>query len=212
MTVPAAEQRRPRRSLWIIAALVALTLAMGGLLLRATFHSEQKAERQSQVASTAIGAAESLCQQVRALGGSCIVEPKSLPSPAAVPGPPGPPGRPGPPGPGVSGPPGPRGSPGAAATPAAGPPGPPGLPGLPGDMPSPVPGPPGQDGAPGKDGQDGAPGPPGAPGPLCGEGYRAEPLELGDPPRTYLLCALIPAATPSPEDTPHVDPRRRRLQ
>lgn len=193
--------RRWSGSLWVTVALVALTLAMGVLLLRNTFHSERKAEVQSQVANTAIGAAESLCQQVRALGGSCVVEPSSLPSPAAVPGPPGPPGRPGPPGP--IGPmpspvPGPRGSPGANATPLPGPPGPPGPPG---EMASPVPGPPGQDGAPGKDGKDGAPG---APGPLCPPGYLAEPVQINE--RLYLLCAALP---PSPEPTPEVSHFRR---
>jgi len=185
--------------LWVVAAFAGLTLATGAWIVRDTLASQHKAEKQSQVASSAIGAAESLCQQVRSqYGGQCIIDPSELPSPAQVPGPPGPPGKPGPPGP-RSTVPGPQGSPGSPAplpSPIPGPMGLPGIPGPPGEIPSPVPGPQGEPG------RDGAPGVPGSPGPLCPDLYRPETVTLDDG-RLALVCiAVEPSPTPVPVPGP----------
>ncbi len=83
-----------------------------------------RADTEGRRAETAITSAEQLCQQVRQLGGACVVDPSTLrgdPGPAGPQGPDGPPGLPGREGvdgwpgrPGPQGPAGPAGPQGPA--------------------------------------------------------------------------------------------------
>jgi type II secretory pathway pseudopilin PulG len=164
--------RRARRRVILLAvlALAAIVIAyLTGLnQYRAT---RTEANRADQAAS----AVEQLCQQVRQLGGTCVVDPHEFrgePGPEGPPGPPGIPGRDGADGrdglDGTDGPPGPAGE--------QGPPGPHG----------PM-GPPGQEGPQGPPGPAGDAGPA---GPTCPEGMHAEDLTVvtAEGPRTIRAC------------------------
>lgn len=127
----------------VAVALAALSLValgwMGSLLT-------DRADNEQQRADAAVSGAEQLCQQVRQLGGACVVDPSTLRGETGPEGPAGPPGIPGQTGqdgePGPAGPAGPVGSPGPAGK--EGPAGEPGPAGPTGPM-----GPPGPAGPPG---------------------------------------------------------------
>lgn len=128
--------RRSGRKRTILAAV--LGLMAGALLFWWLSSLSHRADTQARRADAAVSGAEQLCQQVRQLGGACVVDPSSLkgdPGPAGPEGPVGPPGIPGQDGDdgamgpvgltGPVGPLGPAGKDGAAGAPgAAGPPGP----------------------------------------------------------------------------------------
>jgi hypothetical protein len=167
--------RREKRRAVIALAAVALVAALIGFTANAL---TDRATRQQQRADTAVSGAEQLCQQVRQLGGTCVVDPSSLkgdrgdPGPAGPAGPPGPPGLPGLDGKdgrnGAAGSPGPTGPPGTQGKPgAAGPSGPAGAQG-----PS---GPPGPSGPAGPRGPQGEAGPAGA---QCPDGTHAETVTV----------------------------------
>ena len=193
---------RRGRSLAVVAALVALVLALGVYIAWDTVASKQRASRNRVVASKAIGAAEQLCAQVVALGGTCSVRPASLPQPVAAPGVvlPAPRGEPG-----EQGPPGEPGKPGAPGSPGpAGSPGPPGKDGISAAGDAGVPGEPGAAGPMGPPGPAGETGPAGPAGPACPEGWRIQPYELQG--QQVLLCTAeesAPGPSPSPEGAHH---------
>lgn len=149
MTTDVLRRRGRRRTIIMVLALVAAFVLFEWQLTR--LGDDLEASR-SQT-STAVASAEQLCEQVRSLGGTCVVDPAELrgePGPEGPPGPAGPPGIPG----------------------DTGEQGPPGLTGLPGAV-GPT-GPPGTDGVDGKDGATGPAGPAGAqgpPGPVCPDGW-----------------------------------------
>lgn len=198
-----------------LIALSVLVVILGAYIVWDAYRSRDRADRNANVADTAVTAAESLCRQVRALGGVCVVDPQKLPEPQS--GPAGRDGR------GVVsvevrgghlwvtytdgmsedagtlpiriGPAGPQGVAGIGSPGPSGPPGHNGEPGVPGAN-----GEPGKDG---KDGTDGKDGPPGPPGPMCPEGYHPSPFFVDG--REYLACARDeqpPPPTPTPTPTP----------
>lgn len=192
----------PHSPVVIILGLLTVVLVLGSYIVWDTLQSREKAENQGVVASNAITAAQSLCAQVTALGGVCVIDPDQLPKPSPVAGPAGPigpAGLPGSAGPtGRTGPQGPPGPEGAAGLP--GPPGPAGDPGQDG-----VNGADGTEGATGAQGEQGLPGPTGPagpPGPFCTEGFHRELAQLEG--HSYLLCAADeePAPSPSPTEVP----------
>jgi hypothetical protein len=106
--------RRSGRKRAVLAA--AAGLVAGAVLFWALSALSSRAETEERRADAAISGAEQLCQQVRQLGGACVVDPNSLkgdPGPAGPAGEIGPPGIPGPDGedgaPGGVGPTGPDG-------------------------------------------------------------------------------------------------------
>lgn len=155
-------------------AIVATVLIAGGLVWAGAQMGHARDQEQKR-ADTAVSGAEQLCQQVRQLGGTCVVDPDELrgeQGPEGPVGPPGPPGVPGLPGtagtdgqPGATGPPGGRGESGPAG--AAGKDGAAGLPG--------------PTGAQGPQGPEGPPGPQGEAGPAgaqCPDGTHAETVTV----------------------------------
>lgn len=115
-------------------AIVAIVLALACVGFSAQAFNK-KAESEGQRADQAVQSAVQLCEQVRRLGGACVVDPAELrgePGPAGVPGPPGADGvdgAAGDPGPaGLQGPTGPAGLTGPQG--AEGPQGPTGPPGM----------------------------------------------------------------------------------
>lgn len=207
-----AVRRRPRL---IVPALLAVCLALMGVLAWQSLANLHRADRNSDTAVTALDAAEGLCEQVKALGGVCAVNPSSLPRPEqGAPGPAGPAGERGPQGPpgpapaclyevrqcrGLPGSPGPVGPAGARGEAGSagergqhGDPGPAGAPGPAGD--------------PGPAGPPGDAGPQGPAGPACPDGYHPTPVHLraGD----YLLCASGAAPDPTPPSSTTAAPAR----
>lgn len=176
MTGPEIERTvelRHRRQWPVVGLLVALAVALAGYIAIDKLGAEERAATNANVAATNAAAADRLCEQVRALGRRCVVDPQKLPDPLA--GPRGEPGEAGPVGPpGPAGPSGPAGRPGS-----------PGLPGMPGPTGSPgtagqpgADGPAGDAGEPGPAGVEGDPGPAGpagAPGPTGATGPQGEP-------------------------------------
>lgn len=201
--------RRPHAPAAVIVALLgAAVLVLGAYIVWDTLRSQERVQDQEQVAASAIGAAQSLCAQVTALGGACVVNPADLPR-TSSPGPAGAAGLPGPAGgrgpAGEDGAPGPQGVPGADGAPGAaglpGPPGPPGEAGAAGAT-----GRDGEPGAPGPAGEQGPPGPTGPTGPagpFCPPGYHPEQAELNG--AGYLLCAADSAPSPAPAPSPSPD-------
>lgn len=122
--------RRDRFRTVILAVAVLILLAIIGFGTYSIIARGQQAQQNAVVASTNKEAADKLCDQVKALGRECAVNPTTLPTPASAPAPipgikgdkgdtgnsgqnsttPGPTGKPGPIGP--SGPAGPKGDPG----------------------------------------------------------------------------------------------------
>ncbi|MEU5945148.1 hypothetical protein ABZ793_06245 [Micromonospora sp. NPDC047465] len=170
--------RRGRRRAVIALVATALIFAAAGWVA-ASLGRQATAEQQR--ADSAVSGAEQLCQQVRQLGGTCVVDPSELRGERGEPGPAGPPGPPGLPGldgedgrdgsPGATGPAGARGEPGEA-----GPAGPAGANGPPGAAgPSGPPGPAGPAGPRGEQGPQGEAGPAGA---QCPDGTHAETVTV----------------------------------
>lgn len=133
-------ERRAKLRFWIVVVVTLVVLVLGGWLW--AFMTD-RAETEGQRADTAVHTAFQLCEQVKRLGGACVVDPDELrgePGETGPPGPVGPPGEdgrdgePGPAGPvgptGASGPAGPQGPAGEPG--AEGPAGPPGVAGEPG--------------------------------------------------------------------------------
>ncbi|MEO3925451.1 hypothetical protein ABGB07_16510 [Micromonosporaceae bacterium B7E4] len=194
--------RRIRRRFVIVVVATALIAATGGW---AWARLDRQAAVEQRRAATAVSGAEQLCQQVRQLGGECVVDPANLrgeQGPAGPEGPPGPPGLPGrdgrPGDPGPPGEPGPPGDPGPAGAP--GPSGPNGEPG--------ATGPDGPAGPAGPEGPAGPTGEPGPPGPTCPIGTTLLTLSVVTPegPRQIAACvvdptpqarARVPAASPA---------------
>jgi hypothetical protein len=121
-----------------VAVITLVTVAFGFWLFT---HVVDRAEAQNRRADQAVQSAVQLCDQVRQLGGACVVDPKELrgePGPGGPPGPQGPQGAQGPDGdPGPSGPAGPSGPVGVAGQPGeAGPAGAKGDPGAAGQPPA----------------------------------------------------------------------------
>lgn len=141
-------------------------------------HAEHRAETDTAMSKAALSAVNDLADQVRDLGGTPVVEPSELPTPA--PGAPGPQGIRGDTGPaGATGATGPRGLRGLMGLP--GPIGPAGPQGVKGDT-----GPAGPAGADGQNGHDGADGAPGATGPA---GYPDSfTIALGNGQGNVLTC------------------------
>lgn len=151
------ERRRWHRRTLVVLAIALFAGALGGwsaVWLASQLHHEQ------QRADRATVTADQLCEQVRAMGGRCVVDPSTLRGERGAPGEQGPPGPQGPPGyngfNGSTGLPGPAGSPGAAG--ATGPPGP--------------------GGAQGDRGDPGPVGPSGPPGPACPPGTHLEQVTV----------------------------------
>lgn len=146
--------RRGRRRLVIAIIVTAVAVACVGFSVQSwTMKAQQQEERADHAVQTAV----QLCEQVRALGGACVVDPAELrgePGPAGVPGPQGPQGADGDPGPA-----GPQGTPGAAG--AAG-----------------APGPAGPQGPTGPQGPQGPPGAVGPAGPACPAGTHVETVTV----------------------------------
>jgi hypothetical protein len=122
-------RKRVRRRAVIVLILTALLFALLGYTLA---QLNRYADDENRRANMATYTAEQLCEQVRAMGAICVIDPADLPQgERGEPGPPGPVGPSGSQGvqgePGPSGPPGPSGSSGPA-----GPPGPAGADGIPG--------------------------------------------------------------------------------
>ena len=173
------DRRQRQRVIVAIAATAAIATAAGWW----SAQLGRQATVEQRRADTALSGAEQLCQQVRQLGGRCIVDPADLGDrgPAGPVGSAGPPGIPGLPGKdgadGSPGPPGPRGEPGPT-------------------------GPTGAKGEPGRDGADGAPGPagpagpPGDPGPTCPDGTRLVVLTVLTPGGTETITACVLASAP----------------
>jgi hypothetical protein len=140
--------RRSNNVAVILAALSLVALGWMGSLLT------DRADNEQQRADAAVTGAEQLCQQVRQLGGACVVDPSTL---RGDPGPEGPAGPPGIPGQnGSDGEPGPTGSPGPA--------GPAGKDGVAGPV--------------GAQGPQGEQGPAGPPGPTCPDGTHPETVTV----------------------------------
>ena len=138
----------------LVGIITLVTVACGlWLLVKMVDRTESEGERADQAVQTAV----QLCEQVRALGGACVVDPKELrgdPGPAGMPGPQGPPGA--------------DGADGAAGLP--GPVGPPGVQGPDGAA-----GPTGPQGPAGPEGPAGEAGPA---GPTCPPGTHAETVTV----------------------------------
>lgn len=184
--------RKQRRRFRLGLAVMLLGMLVAGLI---GAWLASAANRAQQDAAENRSAAEALCEQVRADGGVCVVDPADLrgeEGPRGDVGPSGPPGRPGLDGrpgrdgrdgqdgeDGVQGGTGPDGLQGPAGEPGtAGDPGPAGVQGKPGPA-----GPAGPSGPPGPAGEDGAP------GPTCPEGTTLQERQvLGPPPETWFVC------------------------
>lgn len=183
-----------------------IAVVLLAFLVTQSLSNSRRADRNSAVAVDAIDAANRNCQEVRRLGGVCVVNPSELPKPDT--GPQGPRGETGP-----QGPPGPAGQDGRNGSPGPvgpmGPPGPPGVAGADGrngsdgvdGAPGP-PGPAGQDGTDGRDGQDGKP------GPACPQGYTLTPIEFLE--THFLACTADVDPSPSPTPTPEGSDARGR--
>lgn len=118
--------RRLRRRVAIVAGAVLVLFALLAYIAVTVAQLDGYAARENNRANAATYTAEQLCQQVRNMGGVCVIDPSQLPK--------GDRGEAGPPGPqgergvqGDPGDPGPSGSPGPVGSP--GPPGPEGPPG-----------------------------------------------------------------------------------
>jgi len=109
---PALAKRTKRRA-FIALTLTALLFALLGYTIA---RLEQYAERETQRADVATYTAEQLCEQVRAMGAICVIDPADLPQGER----------------GEAGPMGPQGPRGAQGEP--GPSGPAGLPGVQGEQ------------------------------------------------------------------------------
>lgn len=172
-----ARRRRWRALLGAVACLAA-----GILIALSVQDLADTAEDEGARADAAVVGAEQLCQQVRQLGGRCIVDPATLK------GDPGPAGPQGPIGPaGITGADGAPGSPGPAGpTGAAGPQGPDGAQGPAGPV-----GPAGPAGPAGPPGPTGEAGPA---GPACPAGTHAETVTVltVDGPVTMAGCVADP--------------------
>lgn len=171
-----------RRVLLIALAMVACG-AVGGSVV----HMWMTSQEAEQGEAAAIAAVEDLCDQVEALGRTCVQDPEELRGDPGAEGPQGPPGDPGPSGP--MGPAGPEGD--VGPTGPAGPTGETGAPGQDGaDGVDGTDGATGPQGEPGEPGPSGPPGPEGPPGPTCPEGYTPESHTVitDDGPREAVVC------------------------
>jgi type II secretory pathway pseudopilin PulG len=146
--VPTRLDRRAKRRNVIVVVVAAVAAGAGGWLWAVT---TDRADTEERRADTAVYTAVQLCEQVRAMGGACVVDPEQLRGGPGEAGPPGPTGPSGPVGsdgrdgaPGSPGPQGPQGERGVEGP--VGPTGPPGSPGEPGPQ-----------GEPGTDGVNGQP-------------------------------------------------------
>lgn len=172
-----------RRVSLVIAAMVIAAGMAGG----AVVHLWMAGQEAEQGEAAAIASAEDLCDQVEALGRTCVQDPNDLKGDPGAEGPQGPPGEPGPTGPtgpeGDAGPTGPAGPTGEA--------GPTGATGADGTD--------GQDGATGPTGPQGEAGPPGPagpagpegpPGPTCPDGYTTEThtVVTSEGPQEAVIC------------------------
>lgn len=154
-----------RNTAAVVLAGLAL-VALGWMLNALT----DRADAEQRRAETAVSGAEQLCQQVRQLGGACVVDPSTLRGDPGPEGPAGPPGIPGQDGEdGEDGSPGPVGPSGPA-------------------------GPAGKDGAAGPAGPAGEQGPAGPPGPACPPGTHAETVTVltDSGPKTIVGCVQDP--------------------
>lgn len=158
-------RRKQRWRIGALGAVAAIAIFVGG---RQTVAVNDKAAAESDRANRAVTSVDQLCQQVRQLGGTCVVDPATLRGDAGPAGPQGVPGIPGRDGAdgatgavGPSGPPGPTGGPGPTGD--AGQPGPIG--------PAGPAGPAGSAGPPGPAGPAGEAGPA---GPACPPGYHPQ--------------------------------------
>lgn len=164
-------ERQHRRRQRIVAIIAVLAFLLAGY---AVVQIQAQAHRQRVRAERAVVSAEQLCEQVRRMGGQCVVDPSRLR------GEPGPPGAPGAPGlPGRDGPAGPPGAPGST-----GPTGPAGVAGSPGP--------------PGAPGATGPPGPAGSPGPLCPAGTHPEEVQVITPGGHQTIIACVTNVAPAP--------------
>jgi hypothetical protein len=177
-----ADLKTRRRQWWKIAALcvaAAVALFLGG---RQTAGLNDRAEAEQSRADRAVTGVDQLCQQVRQLGGTCVVDPASLRGDT---GPAGPQGIPG-----IPGRDGQDGSPGS-----------PGVNGLPGAT-----GPVGDQGQAGGEGPQGPAGPAGPQGPVgpageagpagpaCPAGFHplAVTVDTDQGPQTIAACVADP--------------------
>jgi hypothetical protein len=163
------ETRLRRKSRWRVVGIVLLAGVAIFLAGLSSSRLTDRAASESDRADRAVSGVEQLCQQVRQLGGTCVVDPNSLRGDT---GPAGPQGQPGPEGiPGRDGTNGTDGQPGAT--------GPPGEQGPTGDR-----GPQGEPGVQGPAGPQGPVGPAGPAGeagpagPACPAGYEARELTV----------------------------------
>jgi len=136
---------------WVLLAVaigVIISLFLG---IYSFVKIKEQADRETTRANEAVATAEQLCEQVRALGRTCIKDPEELrgdPGPAGERGPQGPAGPTGQTG--LTGSPGPSGSPGPV-------------------------------GEPGPQGPTGPQGPAGPPGPSCPAGWHLQEVNLPGP-------------------------------
>lgn len=160
MSHHADQPKLPNFRLAFVGTIVLTVVAVG--LLAYTVHLlSQRGNQEEQRANVATSTAVQLCEQVRQLGGACVVDPSQLRGEPGVQGIPGLPGRDGKDGrDGVDGSPGPAGSPG----------------------------PQGVQGERGETGQPGATGATGPAGPACPDGYHLEEVRPPLDKRTYLWC------------------------
>lgn len=187
-TMQLADRRGNRRTLIALIAAV-IALGFGAYAVLGVVQVNRRAASERSRANTATSSAQQLCQQVRQLGGTCVVDPAQL---RGDPGPAGPQGAVGPAGvPGLDGL---DGSPGAI-----GPVGSPGATGSAGDA-----GPVGPQGPAGPTGPQGDPGPTGEPGaagpagPDCPAGTHPEQTTVLTMSGTQTIQACVVDPSPAP--------------
>lgn len=173
------ESRLRWRSRWRVAAvlvLAAVAIFVGG---RQTAAVNDKAASETDRANRAVTSVDQLCQQVRQLGGTCVVDPASLRGDTGPAGPQGIPGMPGRDGfDGASGAVGPSGAPGPIGS----------------QGPTGEAGPAGPAGAAGPTGPQGPTGPAGEAGPAgpaCPAGYHPETLTVVTDKGTQVIAACV---------------------
>lgn len=184
-THEAADPKLRRKQRWRIGALVAVAAVAVFIGGRQTAAVNDRATAEQDRANRAVVGVEQLCQQVRQLGGTCVVDPASLRGDTGPAGPQGVPGIPGRDGAdGLNGSNGVDGSPGVT--------GPAGEQGLTGDTGST--GPAGAAGPAGPQGPTGPAGEAGPAGPACPAGYHAQDVMVvtAQGPQTIAACVADP--------------------
>lgn len=179
------DTRLRRRSRWKMAGFIALAIVAALLLGRQTAGLTDRAAAEQDRANRAVTGVDQLCQQVRQLGGQCVVDPASLRGDTGPAGPQGVPGIPGRDGDdGVDGAPG--------STGPIGPAGPAGDQGPEGDQGET--GPAGTVGPPGPPGPAGPAGEAGPAGPECPTGYHPQDVTVmtGEGPQVIAACVADP--------------------